>query len=379
MLGGGALGLFRKHSFLSQEQSQSTLATDIEPSERQAMAGVAEDFMRQLNAPGLSLAVARDGRIVYEQSLGFTGHGSKERLTTSHLFRIASVSKPITSAAILRLMEQGRLQIEETVFGKRGILGTRYGGPTYGPGIEQITIDHLLTHTAGGWSNLENDPMFLNVGMDQAELISWTLKNQALRNPPGKVFAYSNFGYCILGRVIERITGQSYAEYVRSAILQPCGITDMRIGENTLQKRAGREVTYYGQGEGPYDEPYAINVRRMDSHGGWIATPGDLVRFAIHVDGFDHNRNILQPETIRKMATSTAANRHYARGWNVNEKGHWWHGGDLAGTTAVLVRTSSRFCWAALTNTRRGESAEAIDDMLWNLVRKVSAWRSALT
>ncbi len=77
-------------------------------------------------------------------------------------------------------MEQGRVQIEETVFGRRGILATRYSGSTYEPGIEQITIDHLLTHTSGGWSNLENDPMFLNVGMDQAELISWTLKNQAL-------------------------------------------------------------------------------------------------------------------------------------------------------------------------------------------------------
>lgn len=334
--------------------------------------------MRQLNAPGLSVAIARDGRIVYKESFGYTGHGSKERLTTSHLFRIASVTKPITSAAILKLMEQGRLQTEATVFGKHGILGTRYGGPTYEPGVEQITIDQLLTHTSGGWSNLGNDPMFLNVRMDQAELISWALKNQALRNPPGKVFAYSNFGYCVLGRVIERVTGQSYAEYVRSAILEPCGITDMQIAENTLQKRAEREVTYYGQGDGPYDEPYAINVRRMDSHGGWIATPGDLVRFATRVDGFDHNRNILQPETIRKMATSTVANRHYARGWNVNEKGHWWHGGDLAGTTAVLVRTSTRFCWAALTNTRRGESAEAIDDMMWNLVSKVSAWRSAL-
>lgn len=378
MLGAGALGLFREHSFLTQENSQSATASDIQPSERRAMTTVAEDFMRQLNAPGLSLAIARDGRIVYEQSFGFAGHGSTERLTTSHLFRIASVSKPITSAAILRLMEQGRLQLEETVFGKGGILGTRYGGPTYEPGVEQITIDHLLTHTAGGWGNLENDPMFLNVGMNQEELISWTLKNQVLRNPPGQRFAYSNFGYCVLGRVIERITGQSYSENVRSAILQPCGITDMRIAENTLQKRAEEEVTYYGQGEGPYDDPYALNVRRMDSHGGWIATPSDLVRFAIHIDGFDHTRNILQLDTIHKMATPTAANRHYARGWNVNEKGHWWHGGDLAGTTAVLVRTSTRFCWAALTNTRRGESAEAIDDMMWNLATKVSAWRRAL-
>jgi CubicO group peptidase (beta-lactamase class C family) len=153
----------------------------------------------------------------------------------------------------------------------------------------------------------------------------------------------------------------------------------MRIAQNTLQERLDREVTYFGQGDGPFDDPYAINVRRMDSHGGWIATPRDLVRFAMHVDGFDRYRNILLLETIRKMTTSTSANRHYARGWNVNEKGHWWHGGDLAGTTAILVRTSSRFCWAALTNTRRDGSSEAIDDMMWDVLSKVSAWRSELS
>jgi CubicO group peptidase (beta-lactamase class C family) len=342
------------------------------------MAAVAEDFVRKLDAPGLSVAIAYDGRLVYEEAFGFTGRNSRERLTTSHLFRIASVSKPITSAAIFGLIEKGRLRSEDRVFGRYGILGTKYGSPPYGHGVEQITIDQLLTHTSGGWSNLTNDPMFLNIGLDQAELISWALDNQPLSNPPGKVFAYSNFGYCILGRVIEKVTGQPYAEYVRSAILLPSGITDMRIAENTLQKRAEREVTYYGQGQGPYEDPYAINVRRMDSHGGWIATPVDLVRFAMHVDGFDRSRNILSPETIRKMATSTAANGRYARGWNVNEKGHWWHGGDLAGTTAVLVRTSSRFCWAGLTNTRRAQSAEAIDDMMWDLAGKVSAWRNAL-
>jgi CubicO group peptidase (beta-lactamase class C family) len=343
------------------------------------MATVARNFVQHWNAPGLSLAIARDRRILYEQSFGFTGHGSEERLTTSHLFRIASVSKPITSAAIFKLIEQNRLHGEDTIFGQRGILGTRYGGPNYSERIQEVTIDHLLTHTSGGWGNLENDPMFLNLAMDHSELISWTLKNLPLQNPPGKAFAYSNFGYCVLGRVIEKITGQSYEDYVRSTILQPCGITDMRIAQNTLQKRFVREVTYYGQGDGPFDDPYAINVRRMDSHGGWIATARDLVLFAMHVDGFDRYSNILQPETIRKMATPTIANRHYARGWNVNEKGHWWHGGDLAGTTAILVRTSSQFCWAALTNTRQNGSPEAMDDMMWDLVSKVSAWRNELS
>jgi CubicO group peptidase (beta-lactamase class C family) len=343
------------------------------------MAGVAENFRGKFDAPGLSIAVARNGRMAYEQAFGVTGHDSREQVTTSNLFRIASVSKPITSVALFSLVENGLLRTEATVFGERGILGTRYGKLPYGQGIEQITIDHLLTHTSGGWDNW-NDPMFSNPGMDQADLVSWALNTVPLKNPPGKVFAYSNFGYCLLGRVIEKITGQPYSDYVQTTILQPCGITDMRIAGNTLKDRAPGEVTYFGQSlePGHYDDPYAINVTRMDSHGGWIATPADLVRFATHVDGFDVRRNILKPETIRRMTTPSDVNPRYARGWNVNAKGHWWHGGDLGGTTAILVRTSSRFCWAALTNTRREPSPGALDDMVWDMVSKVGAWRSAL-
>jgi CubicO group peptidase (beta-lactamase class C family) len=351
----------------------------IEPAERKAMAVVADEFRRKFGAPGLSVAIAQNGGLVYEQAFGVTGRDSQEQLTTANLFRIASVSKPITSAAIFGLIENDRLRAEDTVFGKRGILGTKYGRQPYGQGIEQITIDHLLTHTSGNW-DLWHDPMFSNPEMDRPELISWALNTLPLKNPPGKVFAYSNFGYCLLGRIIEKVTGQSYSDYVQKRILLPCGITDMRIAGNTVKNRAPGEVTYYGQlsrdGENHNDDPYAINVTRMDSHGGWIATATDLVRFAAHVDGFDADRNILRSETIRRMTTPSDVNPNYARGWNVNAQGHWWHAGDLGGTTAILVRTASRFCWAALTNTRREPSSpEALDDMVWEMVSKVSAWR----
>ncbi len=342
------------------------------------MAGVAEDFRRKFEVPALSVAIAQNGLLAYEHAFGVTGRDSREEVTTSHLFRIASVTKPITSAAIFILIERGRLRSEDKVFGKYGMLGTEYGRQPYGQGVEQITIDHLLTHTSGGWDNGPGDPMFSNPGMHHAELISWTLNNQPLKNPPGKVFAYSNFGYCILGRVIEKITRQSYSDYVQSTILWPCGITDMRIAGNTLKDRAAGEVTYYGQNG---QDPYGMNVTRMDSHGGWLATSADLVRFATHVDGFDVGRNILKPETIRKMAAPGNINANYARGWRVNTKGHWWHGGSLPGTTTILVRTSSHFCWAALTNTRREPEDEidgALDDVVWDMVSKVSGWRAAL-
>ena len=351
----------------------------IQESERRAMADVAQKFRHDFNAPGLSVAIALNGQLLYQQALGETGHNSQQPLTTSNLFRIASISKPITSAAIFHLVETGKIKSDDLVFGVHGILGKRYGTKAYGPGIEEITIDHLLTHTSGGW-DLQDDPMFSNPAMSQAELISWALDTKPLKNPPGKVFAYSNFGYCVLGRVVEKVTGLPYADYVAKTILSPSGIEDMRIAENSLAKRATGEVTYYGQQTeaGHHDDPYAINVKRMDSHGGWIATPTDLVRFATHVDGFDASRNILKPETIRRMTTPSTVSPNYARGWMVNEKGHWWHGGDLGGTSAILVRTASHFCWAALTNTRNGSSAEALDDMVWEMVSKVSAWKSAL-
>jgi CubicO group peptidase (beta-lactamase class C family) len=372
---GAALGI---PSLTGKQGFLPTLIPDaeIEQSEHKAMASVAEDFRRRFDVPALSVAITQNGRLAYQRAFGVPRRDSQEELRTSHLFRIASVTKPITSTAIFSLIEKGRLRSEDTLFGKYGILGTEYGRQPYGRGVEQITIDHLLTHTSGGWGNGPNDPMFSNPGMHHAELISWTLNNQPLNNLPGRVFDYSNFGYCILGRVIEQITRQSYSDYVQSTILSPCGITDMRIAGNTLKDRAAGEVTYYGQNG---QDPYGMNVTRMDSHGGWLATSGDLVRFATHVDGFDIRRNILKPETIRRMTAPGEINANYARGWKVNTKNHWWHGGGLPGTTTILVRTSSHLCWAALTNTRREPAEEidvALDDMVWDMVRKVSAWRS---
>jgi CubicO group peptidase (beta-lactamase class C family) len=363
-------------SLLRRDTSRSFVARDITEPERRAMVAVAESFRRRINAPGLSIAIARAGRFEYVEAFGTTGHDSRQALTTSALFRIASVSKPITSAAIFSLIEDGLLRSDETVFGVRGILGTRYGHQPYGPGIEQITVDHLLTHSSGGWGP-GHDPMFVDPSIGQAELISLALDEQPPANPPGRVFAYSNFGYCVLGRVIEKVSGQTYADYVQKRILRPSGIVDMRIGGNSIRERARDEVTYYGQPDTSLADPYGINVSRMDSHGGWIATPTDLVRFALHVDGFDAQRNILGADTIARMTTPSAANSRYARGWNVNAKGNWWHVGDLPGTSAILVRTSSHFCWAALANTRTEHSPGAIDDVVWEMVSKVGAWKSA--
>ena len=87
--------------------------------------------------------------------------------------------------------------------------------------------------------------MFLNKGLNHRELITWTLKHMPLAVPPGTSFAYSNFGYCILGRVIEKLAGQTYEQFIKENILKRCEIVDMQIAGNTLTDRAINEVKYY--------------------------------------------------------------------------------------------------------------------------------------
>src|SRR5262249_38438127 len=173
------------------------------------------------------------------------------------------------------------LPLADTVFGANGILGTTYGSQPYGAHIAEITVDQLLHHTAGGWSNSSSDPMFLYPNMTAAQLISWTLDNRPLDNVPGAAYAYSNFGYCVLGRVIEKVTGQLYEDAAKTLVLTPIGVTDMTIAGNTLADRLPAEVKYYGQSG---EDPYSFNIRRMDSHGGWLATARDLANFLVHVD-----------------------------------------------------------------------------------------------
>jgi CubicO group peptidase (beta-lactamase class C family) len=352
-------------------------ATSDAPTRREvgAMRGVASAFMKKHGVPGLSVAVARHGQIVYEDGLGFADRDHGERLSPSSLFRIASVTKPFTSATIFLLVEQSRLKLEDLVFGSGGLLRSEFGAPPYKEYVGQIRIKHLLTHTGGGWPNDGTDPMFRHPKMDQRELITWALANLPLTHPPGQHYAYSNFGYSILGRVIERVTGQSYEEHVKQALLRRCQISKMRIGGNKLSDRVSGEVVYYGQGG---DNPYDMNVRRMDSHGGWLATASDLVRFATRVDGQSTVRNILRQTTIRDMTTPTTANPEYAKGWAVNSSHNWWHVGSLPGTTSIIVRTASGLCWAALANSREtsADTGGAIDAMMWDMVGQVKSWNA---
>ncbi|HEX4378580.1 MAG TPA: serine hydrolase domain-containing protein [Candidatus Acidoferrum sp.] len=350
--------------------------------ENAAMFRLGRAFMTQFFAPALSVSIVRDSKFVYEHAWGVADSKQHIESSDTSLFRIASVTKPITSVAIFTLLERGKLNLNDKVFGPSGILAEDYG-KSFRQYVTDVTVDHLLTHTSGGWPNDDTDPMFKNNSWDHKRLITDAIATLPLTYAPGTHWAYSNFGYCILGRVIEKISGQPYETFVQQSVLAPCGITDMRVAGNTYRDRAPNEVEYLGQFN---ENPYNMNVRRMDSHGGWIATPNDLAKFTAHLGGTSTIPSILKPASIKLMTTPAPAysqdsDAKYARGWMVrdNGAGNWWHAGSLPGTTSVMVRTPDGKCWGALTNTRTQPSDAintALDQMVWDMVHQVPAWNA---
>lgn len=365
-----AIGLLAVVSLVSCSKSKDDSDPDlVGPGTQVAIPAIdnaVTAFMTTYQIPGVSIAITKNGKLVYLKSYGKMSATDNTPVTDNSLYRIASVSKPITAVGIMKLLEANKLTLDSKIFGTGSILGNDYP-TTQMANLTDITVRHLLHHTVGVWGNDANDPMFKNPAMNHEQLIKWTLDNYPATTGRG-TYRYSNFGYCLLGRIIEKLSGKTYEQFIKDEVLTPCGISNMSIAGNTLSDRKPNEVIYTGQSG---YSPYSYNIPRMDSHGGWIASAKDLAKFMIRVDGFSNKPDILQPATITAMTTRSVPSSNYAAGWGVNNANHWWHTGSLPGTASEIIRANSGFSWVILCNSRSYSSSfdGALDGLLWPVVQ----------
>ncbi|MGB0578942.1 MAG: serine hydrolase domain-containing protein [Limisphaerales bacterium] len=370
--------------------------------------GYMNRFIIEHRVPGASVAISRDGKLLYAKGYGWADKKARAIVKPNSLFRIASISKPITAVAIMQLVESGKLNLTDCLVDHLESMEHYRRHEGYDPRIEDITIHDLLRHS-GGWDRSKDfDPMgregHLRVAkmgiyppVETRDVIAFMFR-RPLQFDPGTRSAYSNFGYLLLGRVIEDVTGKKYEPYVKRYVLAPLGITTMQVGFMERERRAENEVTYYDhkhrtapapygrlQGrEVPY--PYARPMQFMDAHGGWIASAPDLVRFA------DNLHKLLKPETIQTMfarqpgllghdANAREKAAFYALGWMVRPQANGanhWHGGLIQGTSTLLVRRHDGYRWAILFNTSSNPENQTlsglIDGPFHGLVSSVDNW-----
>jgi CubicO group peptidase (beta-lactamase class C family) len=270
----------------------------------------------------------------------------------------------------MKLVEEGKLSLNQKVFGPNGILNQHPYNNYLDMRVEDIEVVHLLNHS-GGWTNRWGDPMFMPVVIAQGrgqelpvtdcDIISFML-GKRLHFTPGSMSSYSNLGYTILGKVIEEVSGQNYEAYIKTNVLYPLGIFDMRLGASFVEERGFNEVRYYepddndlvddfsGSGKKVKRSYGGNDIHTLGAAGGWIASATDLLKLMLSIDGLPTPEDILSTESISSMTNPVAPGFH-PLGWRGVNDQIWYRTGTLAGTSALMVRKEDGFAYVILLNS----------------------------
>ena len=369
------------------------------PGKHQSLDAKLQALINKWNIPGGSVAIERDGRPMYSKGIGMSDPATREPVRARALFRIASVSKPITATAVLMLLEEGRIRLDDRVLDWL----PQYRSFVTDVRAHTITIRHLLQH-AGGWDSVASgDPMYpsweqlqsagASIPPQQDEIIRYWL-SQPLDFAPGTRYAYSNFGYVLLGRIIEAVTHSGYENWTGEHVLARAGIERPSQGGSLLNQRARGEVTYTdypgaapqfsvfsGQPQ-PVPAPYgSFSLSLQDSAGGWLASAPDLARFVSKLAA----GKILRPETLTLMTARPSfvpadASSWYGLGFLVLPGPVGFaltHDGAFAGSQALVFHVPGVFTAAALFNSKPRDYARFLGEVLQLLADSAPSMKSS--
>jgi CubicO group peptidase (beta-lactamase class C family) len=265
-----------------------------------------EKIMLRHGIPGASVAITKDGKLVFARGFGWGHYEKTELVTPTTPFGLASVSKCLTALAILKLVEEGKLKLDDKAF---DVLKDIKPPPRVfvDQRIYQITIRQLLNHS-GGWDrDKSGDPINWSFQVSQTLQVPMPITEDHLSSymlgvgldfDPGTDAKYSNFGYILLGLVAAKASGQSYEECVRSRVLKPMGMTGARMHDREGKYYEG-EARRYNPGLMQAMPPY--NLPWSDASGGWAASSVDLARMMTALDGSRGGKPFLKEETMKEM------------------------------------------------------------------------------
>jgi len=300
------------------------------------------------DAPGATVIVVKDGRPVLRRAYGMADTTKGVKMAPEMALRLGSITKQFTSTAILMLAEEGKLSLDDDI--------TRHL-PDYPTRGKKITIEHLLTHTSG-IASYTGKPGY-GAGMTKdvtvAEMID-SFKNDPLDFEPGSQYRYNNSGYFLLGAIIEKISGQTYASFLEQRIFKPLGMQDTYyegIGHGKAPVAAGHTRSAAGFGPAKplsMTQPYAA--------GSLVSTVDDLAKWDAAIAG----GKLLKPASWRRAFTSyrlaDGKATNYGYGWDVNKvqgETAMGHGGGINGFATYALRLPEQKVYVAvLTNSDAG-------------------------
>ncbi|HVS64666.1 MAG TPA: serine hydrolase domain-containing protein [Thermoanaerobaculia bacterium] len=311
-------------------------------------ATLASELMSRDRLPSLSIAIGRGGQLVHAEAFGLADVESSVPASPKTVYRVGSVAKPITATAILRLAEQGRLDLDRPI-------------ETYCPAFPSkpgtVTARHLLAHLGGirDYDYGRFDEEFLSRKRYPTLADALTVfAGDPLTAAPGAKHSYSSFGYVLLGCAVEGASGEPFGGHLERSVLGPAGMRQTRpdVPEQIVPHRA---ATYSRAPDGGWTNSPFVDLSDRVPAGGLLSTPSDLVAFGMALlDG-----SLISSETwsamIEGRKTSAGERVAYGAGWRLGEEaGEVFHGGTSVGGSAYLyVRSATGTVVAFATNVDR--------------------------
>src|SRR5262245_43509683 len=333
------LGLSASHAPASSPEPDAKLAAALD-AELQAAYKPSE--------PGAAVTVVRDGKTVLRKAYGMASLELAVPMKPEHLFRIGSITKQFTATAILLLAQQGKLGLQDPI--------TKHL-PDYPMHSQTITIEHLLTHTSGIRSYTGMPSFWKTMALDApvSDMID-TFKDEPLEFDPGSKWRYNNSGYFLLGAIIEKVAGKSYADFVKESIFSPLGMTHTFYGD-VEPILAGRAAGYSKQGESFVNAAY-LSMKKPYAAGSLLSNVDDLALW----DASLYTEKLLTADSKRRAHTAyrlaDGTSTRYGYGWGVGESdGHPTisHGGGINGFLTEAVRLPDEKVFVALLTNREFE------------------------
>lgn len=351
--------------FTNSAFSQGKQKVDFRSS---AFVNKVEEYMQaRVSVSGFSgtVLVAHDGKPIFQKGYGLANRDFDIPNTTNTKFRIGSITKPFTAAAILLLEQRGKLKITDPV--------SQYL-PEWSKAWSEVTIHHLLTHSAGlprlttqvttdvsGLTRPNTAPPFRSV----QDLYKPGEELQPLDFKPGERMVYSNVGYIVLGLIIEKVSGKSYADFMHDEIFRPLGMNDTACeGYNSILKQRATGYTPTGK---TFAEASYVDMRAPAAAGCLYSTVDDLLIW----DSALYSERLLTINQREKLFTPPRAfdpnNWNYANGWWVSN--HFnrrvqWHRGNVAGFFGIIARYPEERLFVTVLSNTQGTQVRAVANEL---------------
>ena len=273
---------------------------------------------------GGTALIAKKGQIIYKKAFGMANLELNIPMQADNVFRIGSISKQFTAVAILQLMEQGKLGLQDDI--------TKFISdyPTHG---HKITIEHLLTHTSGiqSYTGMKDFENISRLDKKPEELIAF-FKNQPMEFAPGTKWNYNNSGYFLLGYIIEKVSGKTYPEYVEETFFKTLGMTNSYYGSDS--KIIKNRASAYSKNESGFVNAEPLSMTLPYAAGSLQSTVEDLYKWNQAL----HSFKLVKKESLDKAFTSyilaDGKKTNYGYGWsmgNIQGSPTIEHGGGIPG------------------------------------------------